>query len=410
METMAVNDLPERVPALSSRNQELFTTFFGKSLAIVFAMTDQRIEGLKRSLQADPANAQLQLELLNTQARVEGSAVCLAVLKDRLLWNQSSEAVQDLAIKEVQRRLGDAYSIQRIRASSSRSFWPWTRSKQKTRDKAKSPTNDSKESKSDLARIYSCGGQSHRIASFKHNASGLILNLIPGGTFIMGDDYSTKEIDEVEGYREDQERPAHEARIAPMLIGRYAVSASIWAKVERGRYLWMRQAHSPVDRVSWYDCQAWLQKAGDGLRLPSEWEYACRSGTTTQYFWGEEQPEHDDSEKIPFYEDSNAFGLMHMGNCFSEWCQDDWIGDYRDGPYDSQPRSTQGPDRMYVIPQRRPHIIDATTRSTQGPDRMCVIRGGQNYFFIYFTRSAHRWGWTASGSGNFMGLRVARTL
>ena len=61
METMAVNDLPEGLSVLSSRKQESFATLFCKSLVIVFAMIDQKIEDLRRCLQADPENAQLQL-------------------------------------------------------------------------------------------------------------------------------------------------------------------------------------------------------------------------------------------------------------------------------------------------------------------------------------------------------------
>lgn len=77
----------------------------------------------------------------------------------------------------------------------------------------------------------------------------------------------------------------------------------------------------------------WLSaRTGKKYRLPTEdeWEYACRAGTTTKYYWG------DDIESIDEYvwHDSNAdyqtqpvatrkpnkFGLYDMLGNAAEWC------------------------------------------------------------------------------------------
>lgn len=69
-----------------------------------------------------------------------------------------------------------------------------------------------------------------------------------------------------------------------------------------------------------------------GVRLPTdaEWEYACRGGTTTRYYWGDTwDPEyawgmgvgcgHEVAQKRP-----NAFGLYDMLGNKREWVNDYW--------------------------------------------------------------------------------------
>ena len=96
----------------------------------------------------------------------------------------------------------------------------------------------------------------------------------------------------------------------------------------------------PVETVSWDDCQAFIKKVnaalGCGARLPTEaeWEYACRAGTTTAYFWGNALNGdranccYGNAETTPVGKyGANPWGLCDMHGNVWEWCAD-WYGDY----------------------------------------------------------------------------------
>ena len=159
--------------------------------------------------------------------------------------------------------------------------------------------------------------------------------LVPAGKFKMGSPASEKRRDTVE--------TQHEVTLTkPFYLGKYEVTQEQYEAVMGKNPSATKGAKLPVTRVSWEDCQEFIKKinakTNGGYRLPteSEWEYACRAGTTTAYSFGNSLTKSD--ANIDDYEGSkavgsykpNAFGLYDMhGNVF-EWCED-WYGDYPAG-------------------------------------------------------------------------------
>ncbi len=99
----------------------------------------------------------------------------------------------------------------------------------------------------------------------------------------------------------------------------------------------------PVETVSLKDCREFCRKLGEKegktYRLPTEaeWEYACRAGTTTSYYSGNDE---DALKRVGWYKGNtfgithpvaqlapNAWGLYDMHGNVCEWCED-WCGDH----------------------------------------------------------------------------------
>lgn len=98
--------------------------------------------------------------------------------------------------------------------------------------------------------------------------------------------------------------------------------------------------HYPITNVTWNDAQAyceWLsRKSESSASLPTEaqWEYACRAGTLTRWFPGDELSDlsrcgwHSENSGTRIHAvgqlEPNQWGLFDMHGNAAEWCQDYW--------------------------------------------------------------------------------------
>jgi formylglycine-generating enzyme required for sulfatase activity len=210
-----------------------------------------------------------------------------------------------------------------------------------------------------------------RIEWFKDHEQGPEMVVVPAGEFIMGSN------------ERERERPQHKVTIkAPFAVGRYAVT--IAEANAAGLRPWTEAATLSVTTLagsqplglglrrekeeggwpwncSWDEAKAyasWLsQKTRREYRLLSEaeWEYCCRAGTTTKYFFG------DTLEQAQFVErgwgaakesprlrlGANAWGLYDTNDGIGELCEDSWHGNYESAPQDGS--VWRGGDASYRV-------------------------------------------------------------
>ncbi len=148
-------------------------------------------------------------------------------------------------------------------------------------------------------------------------------------------------------YGTQNERPAVEVEVdefeigeTPITFDQYDEFCEATDREKPSDEGWGR-GNRPVININWHDAQAycaWLsQVTGDEYRLPTEveWEYACRAGTTTRFFFGDNKEDLTDyavfdTEKTEPVgtKDPNAWGLYDMLGNVWEWTSSPYTPDY----------------------------------------------------------------------------------
>jgi len=244
--------------------------------------------------------------------------------------------------------------------------------------------------------------------------SGIVLVLLPAGDYVMGDDTGRL------GYSQTLA-----VSISPLFIGKYEVTQGQWRRT-MGRNdsqfaagltlpaLFREQSEAtpftavhPVEFVDWYAAASFCSRLGLVLPRESQWEYACRAGTTSDWCWGDDPASLQGRENVRDQEarklfgqgeagfapwndgypahapvgsfESNDFGLFDVHGNVSEWCSD---------------RQAPATDTWLAVARER-HFY----------------RGGSWHHPVgVWTHAAFRYDRDAREAFGFVGLRTARPL
>lgn len=215
---------------------------------------------------------------------------------------------------------------------------------------------------------------------------------IMAGSFKMGNDL---------GFNiPENEQPRHPVRISkPFYMGVYEVTKGDWIRImgERSKRT-KGDRREPITDITWEETQEFIRRLNDlewaTYRLPTEaeWEYACKAGTMTDWYFG------DDPTKLGNYgwylgnsgfrvrrvgqKRPNRWGLYDMHGNVAEWCADYYHPTYYHRSPGSDPK---GP--------------------SQGKER--VIRGGSWLHAYGAQRSANR---LPGRKGGTVGFRLVREM
>ena len=248
--------------------------------------------------------------------------------------------------------------------------------------------------------------------------SGAILDMvaIPGGTFVMGSPNTEAE-------RFDNEGPQQTVNIPPFFMGKYEVTQAQYQAVMGNNPAFFKGAKRPVELISWDEavkfCQKLSQKISKTCRLPSEaeWEYACRAGTTTPFYFGETitpdlvnydgNVSYGAAPKGLYREQTtdvgsfppNAFGLYDMHGNVWEWCADPWHDNHEGAPSDGRVWDGSSNNNRY---QNYDLLVNIKNNY-----RTRLLRGGSWNFDPAYCRSAIRDFSNAPDHANeYIGFRV----
>jgi len=253
---------------------------------------------------------------------------------------------------------------------------------------------------------------------WKEPVTGMEFVWVPGGCFLMGSPQTEQD-------REVDEGPVHEACIDGYWMAKSEVTNGQFRKFLSKHNSRDYERHSlngdsqPVVYISWDDANSfaqWLMAQNGGqykFRLPTEaeWEYACRAGTATIRYWGDDPNKACDNENIGDQAAKKQWGWEDVHECEDAYAATAPVASFQPngfGLYDMLGNVAEWTQDIYSIDVYTKHDRNnpVYTDVQGGTDR--VIRGGYWHGGPANVRCSDRSAGLPGGMNDDLGFRLVR--
>ncbi|AFY94919.1 hypothetical protein Cha6605_3956 [Chamaesiphon minutus PCC 6605] len=202
----------------------------------------------------------------------------------------------------------------------------------------------------DVPEVQRRKGKAQQFVQDLENGVKLEMVYIPAGSFMMGSNKNNKE------------KPIHQVNLSPFYMGKYTITQQQYQAIMGTNPSRFKGKNRPVENISWDDafkfCEKLSRHIGREYTLPTEsqWEYACRAGTTTSFYFGETITSdlvnysefHKETTDVGSFP-PNAFGLYDMHGNVCEWCLDTWHENYMRAPMNGSAWIENNKTFFYVL-------------------------------------------------------------